>query len=431
MAYLQALSGIARAGVTYAGWVEPTFVVTIGGVNRTAKVELGGWSVTARLGAPSVCTFTVKNLTPTLGKDVKVRYAGGNGDDLFGGTLLQAEAEVVSPSLTYWHCVATGYQWKLGLWPVQRAFTATAINTILANLLADYTNREFRVGYCPLDERVTIEFNRDTLSSAIAKLASLASAGAFWRVLPDKTVDICAAYPVQDIGFTNATAALGLRYSKDLTQVRTKTRVVGIGTTVTAAVAPGATTIPVAEVGWFDLGDISASSGEAICGANDLTYTGRTPSNVGGPGTLTGVAGITSPIAEGDTISVCYSHEDATAAAAMAALLTTPSDGVLTHWVSDSALSLNACKIRAEADIALYSSDITTIEFGTGGRNVGVGQLVAASVTSPVSISGDYLVQQVVTTPFGPIKGTSVPLNRRLTGALALRRLGDILARIQ
>ena len=64
MAYLQALSGIARSGVTYASWTHPAFVVTVGGTTRS--IVMDGWAITDQLSAPSVCTFTLDNVAQTV-----------------------------------------------------------------------------------------------------------------------------------------------------------------------------------------------------------------------------------------------------------------------------------------------------------------------------------------------------------------------------
>lgn len=433
MAYLQALSGIARSGVTYASWTHPAFVVTVGGTTRS--VVMDGWAITDQLSAPSVCTFTLDNVTPTIGHDVKVRYSAAS-DYLFGGTLLQAEAEIVSPSRVLWHCTATGYAWLLGQFIVQRSFTNTSINTIVATLLADYTDGDFSPGYCPFDDRVTVEFSGVTIPDALSQLVSLApTSGAWWEVTPDKRVNLCATYPDASLSLENSSAAHALRYTADLTQVRTRTKVVGVETTVRATVSPGATSISVAEIGWFQPSTIAASSGEAIAGANELAYTGTT-SDTGlasvtyGPGTLTGVTGVTDAIAEGERIAVLYTYNDTGAQTAIAAVLGSPSTGVITHWITDSSLSLVACKARAEADVSQYGAAVSAIDFDSGARHVRIGRVVAASITSPITISGNYQIQQVVTTPRGRVNGTTVDLNKAISAGATATRADSILARV-
>ena len=432
MAYLQALSGIARSGVTYTGWTKPAFVITVGGTTRTTDVLRDGWAITERLNSPSVCTFTLDNVTPTLGSDVKIRYSAAD-DWLFGGTLLQAEAEVISPSRVLWHCTATGYAWLLGQFVITRAFTNTSINTILATLIADYTAGDFSVGYCPYDDRVSIEFSGTTIPDALSQLAGLvAASGAWWEVTADKRVNLCATYPDGSFSLGNSTQAHALRVMKDLTQVRTRTRVIGVETTVTAAVEPGATTISVGEIGWFQPSQISASSGEALAGVNVVTYTGSSsPDNVPyGPGTLTGVTGVTEAIAEGDRIAVLYTYDDTTAQTALASVLGSPATGIVTHWITDSTLSLLACKARAQADVTQYGGAVTSVEFDCGARTPRVGRLVAATVSTPVTVSGDFTIQQMTTTPRGVVAGTTVDLNRAIMAGASQAQVNDILRRV-
>lgn len=432
MAYLQALSGIARSGVTYCGWTHPAFVITVGGTTRTSATLRGGWAITDRLNAPSVCTFTLDNVTPTIGADVKIRYSAAN-DYLFGGTLLQAEAEIVSPSEVLWHCTATGYSWLLGQFTVTRSFVNTSINTILAHIIADYTDGDFSTGYCPHDDRVSVDFSSTTIPDALSQLAGLVPpSGAWWEVTPDKRVNLCSSYPDASLALANSTGAHALKYAQDLTQARTRTKVVGVDTTVTAAVAPGATSFSVAEIGWFQPSTIGASSGEAIAGTNEIAYTGasNTEGTTYGPGTITGVTGITEAIPEGERVAVLYTYNDTSAQTALASVLGSPSTGIITHWITDSALSLVACKARAEADVAQFGAATSTIDYDTGQRHVRIGRLIAASVTSPFTISGNYAIQQVVTTPRGKVIGTTVDLNKSISAGAASSRVNDILRRV-
>lgn len=432
MGYLPALSGLARSGVTYCGWTAPAFVVTIGGTTRTSSVMLDGWAITDRLSAASVCTFSVKGITPTLGQDVKIRFAGAN-DWLFGGVLLQAEAELVNASTAIWHCTATGYAWLLQQFTVERTFTNTSINTILANLIADYASSDFSTGYCPHDDRVTVAFSGTTLTEALSQLAALIpNGGGWWEVTHDKRVNLCTTYPHASYSFTNTTQAHALRVVKDLTQVRTRTRVSGAETALTAAAEVGATSISVAEIGWFQLSQIGASSGEALLGTNVIGYTGTSSADnlAYGPGTLTGVTGLTADVAEGERVATMYTDNDTTAQTALAATLGSPASGIVTHWITDSTLSLAACKARAEADTAQFGSAVTTMEYQTADRHTRVGRLISASVTLPVTLSGDYLVQQVMTTPRRLAAGAVVDLTRSVAAGATNQQLNDVLQRV-
>lgn len=433
MGYLPALSGLARSGVTYCGWTAPAFVVTLGGTTRTSNVLLDGWAITDRLGAASVCTFSVKNLTPTLGQDVKIRFAGAN-DWLFGGVLLQAEAEIVNGTTVVWHCTATGYAWLLQQFTLERTFTATSINTILARLIADYTAGDFSVGYCPHDDRVTVDFSGTTLTDALSQLAALIpNGGGWWEVTPDKRVNVCASYPHASYSMGNSTAAHALRVTKDLTQVRTRTRVVGVGTALTAAAEYGATSIDVSDIAIFQLSQIGASSAEALLGSNVIAYTGTSsPDNVPyGPGTLTGVTGVTTDVADGERIATMYTDDDTAAQTALAAVLGSPATGIVTHWIRDDSLSLSACKARAEADTAQYSAAITAIEYQTADRHTRAGRLVSASVSSPLTVSGDFLVQQVTTSPRRIVNGSVVDLTRAVMAGATNAQLNDVLHRVK
>lgn len=435
MAYLQALAGIARSGVTYAGWVHPSFVITLGATTRTSSILRSGWMIAERMGAPATCAFTLHGVTPTMGHDVKVRYAGGS-DYLFGGTLLQAEAEVLGPNEVFWHCMATGYQWLLGHFTAEKSYTNTSINTILADLVATFTDGDFRVGYCPVAERVSVDFARTPLPQAFDTLAQLVpGGGAWWEVTPEKVINLCGTYPDTDRTLADGSDVRSVRLVHDMTQARTRTRVIGRDTTTTAAADVGATSIAVSEIGWFSLGTIGAASGEALIGTNVITYTGIA-SDTGvtsvdyGPGTLTGVTGVVAGIPEGERVAIVYTHDDLTAQSDMAAALGSPSSGIITYWIEDRSLSLSACKARAEADVAQFGAAVAAVEYHTDDRQTRIGRIVAASVTTPVAIAGDYRIQQVTTTPRGTIHGSTVELDRAIVAGAAGRQVSDFLQRI-
>jgi hypothetical protein len=238
MAYLQARSGIARSGVTYAGLSWPTCQVMLNAVDRTSSVQLRDFSIVTRVdGTPATFAFQLKpGITPEVGHNVTITYATPD-EYLFGGTILQREAIPASNDGTMnWHCVAVGYHWLIDRYArVTASYRNRAVNEIVAHILHNYTNGGFRTGYIPSSlGRIDIDFTLETVTGALSRVAK--AVDAYVDISPTKVVNVYDTYPdaalptiTQSTVF--ATPVARTSYRQDLTQVRTKVITVAEGTT--------------------------------------------------------------------------------------------------------------------------------------------------------------------------------------------------------
>ncbi len=440
MAYYQARSGVCRSGVTYCGWTPPAIGFKIAGTDRIANVvNDGSFVLTLKAdGTPAMLTFTLKNLTPSIGQDVAVLYAGPN-EYLFGGTLLQAEAapQAADSASVLWHCTAVGYQWLLDRYDrVLNRYQSTGVGTMVADILARYTDGSFRVGYIPSSlGNLDMDFTFETVTGALNRIAK--AVHAFWSVQPfdgtSRIVDLYDTYPETALAtVTESLVTLGsFAYRTDLTQVRTRTIFQGSGSTVTLATAGGSSTIPVDDFSAF-----SSSGGTAISGRSLITYTGTTTGLSIITNTilqyLTGVSGLLDDLAQGDPIDIIVTSVDAAATTALATRLGGGLSGQATNYLSDGRLSATEAANRGATDLAIFDAPLEELgwTYKAVNRGLRVGRSVTVSITNPVAVSGSFLIQVVTWKPYGVLGGTNQELLQTVAASRYVRSMTDLLSQL-
>ena len=399
MAYLHARAGIARSGVTYCGWTPPAFKVYIDGTDRTSSVLIEESTITLNAESPATFAFTVRNLIPTYGNDVKVAFASPD-DYWFAGTLLQIQLRYINPTTFVYDCMATGYEWLIDRYDLVLAeYQSRGVNFIVGDIIARFTNGSFRVGYCPSSlGSLTMEFTYETVMGALKRIAKACAAQL--DIAFNRTVNVYLTYP--DAAYTTLTSSLiqleTFRSSTDLSQVRTRVLMQGRGSTATANTPLGSTSLPVAETQPF-----SSAGGTAVSGRNQITYTGL--SVVNGAGSLTGVTGISYDIAENDAVDVLATATDAGMNAQLAILLGGGMSGQATHYKQDGRLSLSEATARATADLTAFGNALTNVQFiyRTYVRHLKAGRQIGS--ISPAN--GTFIIQSIQIRPYGKMSGTT------------------------
>lgn len=425
--YLQARVNVCYAGVTHLGWVHPSCVMTIGGDDKSAHVLYEDFSITDdREGARSTCQFVLKDgLVPAIGQDVTITFAQPN-EFLFGGTILRYDAAPQGPyaEAVRWRCTAYGYRWLLDAYDlVLRNYEDVGAGTMVRDILARYTNpaEGWRVGYIPkATANLWLGFQYASVSAAFDRIA--AAMGWWWEVTPEKIVNMCELYPEAAQPTLSAADEQALVYAEDGTQLRTRAVFAGEGTTVTALAAPTATSIAVAETSLF-----SAAGGYALSGHNQITYTGLSAAS--GPGTLTGVSGLSETIELGAAIQVLVIYDDA---AAQTNLGATPLGLTrIPHFFSNDQLSLTELTDRAAADVGVFGGALKSIRYRQTEqrtRYLRPGRTVSfVGMTEPVAISTSFQVQQMRTYPRGKIVGTDICLYRDVYATRFNRSLSQLI----
>jgi hypothetical protein len=442
---LQARAGVLRAGVTRSGMCFNRFQVLINGVDCTQYVRTEDTpTITESLegGAPSFA-FSLKGLTPALGQDVRVLIATPN-EFIFGGTITTRQPILygTAPGKYHWHCIATGYAaWLMDRYAlVTRRYFTQGVNGILADLLANYTDGGFRVGYAPASlGDVAIDFEFESVLDAIERLARASEAvtgtAAYFEVTADKIVNIYETYPAGNLPtFSESSVDLAsIEYAESFDEIRTQTVSRGAGSTATATVGPGAVRVALQDVAHF-----SSAGGLATSGYSLFSYTSKSPES--GPGELTGITGLDYDITEGDEVRVYAVHTDLTKQSALAAALGGGLSGVAVHLLDAEGATLTETARRAESDVAQHGEARKTLAFRYADtpRRMAVGRFFTANMTRPLTISGEFRVQMITTTvlershrtPDQEFRSPALTLRRQISASRTARSLAQVLRRV-
>jgi hypothetical protein len=414
MAY-HARANVCRAGVTYAGLAHHPAVFKVGATDRSADCLVDGFSIATALdGSPSTCTFVAEGFTPTLGSDVTLTLGGAL---IWGGTLVavRAVAQKIVAGTVFYQCQAIDWMWLMDRYAVVNVDIASRpANQAVAEILRAYTNGGFRTGYIPMELGSVgpFSFAGVRVSEALRRIA--AAVNAMIRVKPDKSVDMFQTLPASNaLSIGNSSDVRGVVYESSLAQVRTRTYFAGGGSQTTALVQATSTTIPVEECGWY------VSGTQVLVGSAIISYSGVSAAS--GPGEITGCSGLTREIPQGETVATLAQADDSAAQTALATVLGGGRSGIAVGWFSDGRLSYGEAAARSTSDVAFYKEAVPSLAYTTSARYHEPGKTVSVSVTDPVTVSGDFRIQSVVMTPFGPIEGNTPRFQYQVQCRLARR----------
>lgn len=415
MAYHQARSGVCYSGAVYAGVADPDIFVTVSSTTRTSSVMQAGSVIEQRLNSRASATLYLTGFEPSIGQDVKIGYRSPN-EYVFAGTITALSCEVQSGHDIIWEATVSDYLWLLDRYKlVNAAYFSRDINSVVATILNSYTDGGFTVGSIPQAfgaiTATGIQFDKDRVSSALDRLADIGKG--WWTITPDKRINMFTNYTDGNaVSIGNSSDLMRLRYTQDLTQIRTQSYVEGIPTSVAIATPAGATTVPVASAKGF-----SPSGGKATVstgtGVIEIAYTSvqTTTDPVTGEDIyeLTGVTGVTDDIPTGEPIKVASEYDDATAQSSLATILSDYGggiSGVSVSYFEDDDAPQDATDDFAEGDVDRFqgSSPLKSVEFETYDPFIVPGKVLTFSITSPITISASIRVQSV-TLEYEPSNG--------------------------
>jgi hypothetical protein len=379
----------------------------------------------------SMMTFTMKGVTPVVGNDIKATYTTPNVFE-FAGTILQIRT-VVRPGFTtvLYECVATGYLWMMdrgqasGFGPLVTGRYNCGANTAVSDILARFTTGGFRVGYIPSSlGNITMNFDQVRVSEAITRIAT--AVRAYWEVTADRVVSIYNTYPDSTLPtLTNSSRLLDdLEYGQDLTQVRTISYYRGGGTTATAAVNVGGTSIPVANIAPFVSQRNSTYAVLVISGQNVMTVAAvsgyvPTTANVGlsGPGSivLRDSSQVVYRIEQGDAVNLLASSQAVAGDFTAISTALGEGDGTVMQVMGDGIQWFDESFDRASSDVQLFKTTISDFNFTTLNREVRPGRLQPVNMTVPFVVNGSFLIQTVDITTRGVVTSANVVFYRRVS----------------
>ena len=312
---MYALGGIARGGAFRGGYVDSRVYIDIDGDeigwapdDDARGVLLGTLTISDILDeTPNTCSFRVNGYVPADGAELVITRGSKNTlSRLFAGYALTVQQVYAGiPKNVQADVRAVDYTWLLGMRKVTRQYRNQSATAIITDLVAAAGNGFNATAVAPnLPVLDAITFTDEDIPDAITRVCR--RIGAYWYVDYLKNVhaffeDTSRTTPLPlAVWHTSLTHFSRLH---DRTQGLTRVYVEGRGTSLLAAVAAGATMLPVEAIDMFTASadvflKVSFSGAE---GALHLNFTGVVPSTGGslvGPGaapstgpTLTGAAG--------------------------------------------------------------------------------------------------------------------------------------------
>jgi hypothetical protein len=421
-AYQYARLGACRLGATRLDYYVPIVLVTVAGTVRTTKFRKYDSEIVDSLNeAPDTASlqFQGQGWTPLVGQEV-ILGIGSLSNRLFRGQITKL-TQLQNRTGTRLHYQAECIDWSflLDRRLVTKKWPSSTADVIVKDLIATFTSGFTTVGVQGgLSTIGEFECKMETVSAALTRLAQLD--GSVW-LLNEKDLVFRRSLSTQapaTLSVTNKTFKR-LTYAKDLSQVRTRVIVEGMGTTTAAGVAVGAVSLPVAETQPF------SAAGSVICpGGQIVTYTGRSVAS--GAGNLTGVpasgtGSVVVALNSGDTVNLLVTRNDVAAQAAVAAL--EGGDGIHEYYLQDRRLSIAGCEARGDTELALGKSVLETIGFVSEDKFCRSG--ATATVNLPASgLTG--LTAKIQSVRIGWIKGRRWP-QREVTASSQLRTFYDLL----
>jgi len=182
------------------------------------------------------------------------------------------------------------------------------------------------------------------------------------------------------------------RSSSDLSQVRNRIYVRGVGTQLTEDAPAGATQLTVAELAFFSTG-----GGKVYIDGQVMTYAGVSAPE--GPGVLIMVDGIARDLVAGNVVNLFCQVDSESSQEIMGRLILdkdgNQTDGIHEFTIVDTSLqSPLECYMRGAAELELFAFPVTSISYSTRDPNTRSGRIVEVDLTDPPCV-GDFLIQDV------------------------------------
>jgi hypothetical protein len=394
--YEHARSNVCRAGVAVAGLAPYRLRCTIGGVERGMQIQ--GFSVTHTLGQASSCSVRTTGFSVAKGQEIRIADDGVQ-NLIFGGTIMKRRRPIQSGGPVIYELLCADWIWLMNKDArVFERFDNVGANTAVRRILSycDPT-LAIRPGSIPQAlGNVTVTCEGDTVWDAIGRVAK--AANAYVHVTPMKAVDLFQDQPpnAQTLLLHDAGGGVKNLIVEDfLDQVRNRVWYAGGGAQATGVAPAGGTAIGVEECGWF------ATSGTALADGMPISYTGRSVGS--GPGSLTGVSGLTRDVPLGALVQVLVKVNDATRQTALAAVLGGGLTGVAIYYQADRAVSVAEATGRANQHLQFYGDAIDQImctvdDHTPGQREWEAGRLVDVDVEDDTgeSTTGTFRIASVV-----------------------------------
>ena len=254
-------------------------LVKLGGVAYYSNFDATSWRIARRSNENSgEASFEFFGVRPAVGEALQVWLGTTGSEPLFAGTIVTTD--VVYNRLsnrTVWLTRAMDWSFLLGREVVSGRWTAASASTIATAVIDDFTSgfttTHVQAGLETVDEFIVTPGEAATVMAVLTRLAN--RIGATFYFDGDKDLhffvgaDPASGSSPKPIDATE-THYRKFRYSKDLSNIRTRALVEGGGSVASTDVAAGSMSIPVDDAVWY-----ASGGGELVVNEQRLSYTGK------------------------------------------------------------------------------------------------------------------------------------------------------------
>ncbi len=231
--------------------------VTVDGTNRETLINKRTLVIEDNLrDAYDVARFVCHDFTPSVGEEVVIGLGETHYNRLFGGRIqkvTQIAPHSATSGRTRYEVTAVDWGWDLNNRLVLAAYQGQTATAIVLDLIATYTTGFTTVHVqAGLDTIDDISFINETVTDALTRLSAII--GGVWYVDPLKDLHFFTSeslgYGPQTLSESLTYVASDIRFSTDLSQIRTQVIGEGVGTQTTTA-TDSSTSVPVEDVSMF------------------------------------------------------------------------------------------------------------------------------------------------------------------------------------
>jgi hypothetical protein len=281
---------VMRLGASRLDYYQPTVKISINGSDRTKQTIFNGATITQlQDGTPDTATFQVtfrSGTAPAKGQEIKVALGlSDTAHYVFAGhieAVRQMYPGHPGASRTVYDLTCIDYTWLLNRRKVTKRYTNQTATAIVLDLMGTFTSgfttNNVEAGLATIDE---ITFTEEDVTDALDRLSKRIGGG--WVLDYGKdlhfgvNIDTIQAGPITD---SATRQARDIRPTTDLSQVRTRIKYEGEGSTALVDRAVGDTTIPLVSTTFaLDAG------GGLISGPQEITYTAKSAGGTGSTAT--------------------------------------------------------------------------------------------------------------------------------------------------
>ena len=437
--------GPARFGATRFGYPgSHTARCFINAVDRTTDIVAGSLSVNDQTNdAPTTASITVRNTAPTEGHSIWVVENDTYHGRRFGGVVQQVEQEPLAGGGTavQWRVTATDGLHLLDRRRISKTYGSQAADIIVRDIITNYTSgfTSQHVTY-GLDS-VAMTFTAETVSGALTRLAN--AIGGYWYLDPwlDVHFVVSDSQPAPaDVVEAGLYHPRDLRYARDLSQIKTRVTVRGMGFTLSQLW--GYSSITAAYIEQYNLSSFFSAGDKITIGtgtspirvvsvfSSDTTILGNylQLNATDAAAAQTELGGYSAAQQIGTPVYICAQENDATAQTALAAL--EGGDGIHEHYILDGRYTYGTAQARALAELELYAYPTERLTYTTYDPHAYAGRPVRVKLNAPWNVDTTMTIQSVMISNWTP-NPKALPL-RRVTAASANEAdLYTVLRRIQ